>query len=65
MSYKSHATLKVFDVLGREVTTFFDGEKSAGRFSVVWDAGGVSSGVYFYRLTAGDFIQTRKLTLLR
>ncbi len=59
------ATLKVYDFLGRELATLVDEEKPAGRFSVVWDAGRLSSGVYFCRLTAGDFVGTHRLVLLK
>lgn len=70
---KARATLRVYDMLGRELATLLDEDKAAGRHSVIWDASAVSSGVYFYRLTAGDastgsvqsFVQTRKLLLLK
>jgi hypothetical protein len=61
----SRVTLSIFDILGREVATLLNGEKPAGRYTVHWDASGVSSGVYFYRLRAGDFVQTRRMLLLR
>jgi outer membrane protein assembly factor BamB len=66
----SHVTLQVFDVSGHLVRTLVDGERSGGDHSEVWDgkdrAGyAVSSGVYFYRLRAGTFIETRKMILLR
>ncbi len=52
-------------VLGREVATLVDGEQTAGYKSIVWDAAYVSSGTYFYRLTAGSFTETKKLVLLK
>ncbi len=58
-------TLKVYDVLGREVVTLLHGKKESGTYSVSWDAGSLPSGVYFYRLAAGDFVQTKKMLLLR
>jgi endonuclease/exonuclease/phosphatase family metal-dependent hydrolase len=61
----SHLTLKVFNTLGQEVATLVDEAQEPGYKSVQWDASRFSSSVYFYRLTAGDFIQTRKLLLLR
>jgi hypothetical protein len=61
----SHVTLTVYDVLGREVATLVNGVEDPGYKSVGWDAGGGSSGVYFYRLTAGDFGATKKLMLIR
>lgn len=58
-------TLKIFNLLGEEVATLVSGNRDAGTFTVEWNADGQPSGVYFYRLKAGDFIQTRKLVLLR
>ena len=58
-------TLKVYDVLGREVATLVNEEKPAGRYQVTWDASNVASGVYSYRLTAGNLVATRKLLLLK
>jgi hypothetical protein len=57
--------VKVFDLLGREVATLVNEEKSAGTHTVQWDATGVASGVYFCRLRAGDFVQTRRVLMLR
>jgi photosystem II stability/assembly factor-like uncharacterized protein len=57
--------LKVIDVLGREVETLVDEAREAGRYSATWDAAGVSSGVYFYRLELeGQVVQTRKMILV-
>jgi lipocalin len=61
----NHVTLKVFDLLGRGVATLVNEVKSPGTYRLTWDASGMASGVYFYRLTAGNFVQTRKLSLLR
>ncbi len=61
----SDVKLVVYDVLGREVATLVNGVEEPGSKSVVWNATGVASGVYFYRLWAGDFVQTRKLLLLK
>ncbi len=58
-------TLKVYDVLGREVVTLVDGNVAPGTYEVVFDAADFPSGVYYYRLQAGDFVQTRKMILLR
>jgi hypothetical protein len=63
---KSQVTLKVYNVLGQEVRTLInDEERTAGRYEVRFDAAGLSSGVYFYRLHAGDFMATKKLLLVR
>ncbi|HSL90576.1 MAG TPA: alpha/beta hydrolase-fold protein [Ignavibacteriaceae bacterium] len=60
-----HTTLKVFDVLGNEITTLVDGFKSAGIYNVNFEAPQLPSGVYYYRLQAGDFSQTKKMILLK
>lgn len=66
----AHVSLKIYDILGREVTTLVDGKYRAGNYNVVFDAKDLSNGVYFYRIQAksksGDrYIQTKKLTLLK
>jgi hypothetical protein len=57
--------LKVYDVLGREVATLVNEKKAAGTYEVTFDASHLPSGVYFYRLEAGSFVQTRKMLLVR
>jgi hypothetical protein len=57
--------LVVYDVLGREVAVLVDEKKDPGSYEVTFDGSGLSSGVYFYRMQAGDFVQTRKLIVLR
>ena len=59
----SEVRLSVYDMLGREVLVLLDGTREAGMHNVNFDASGLSSGVYFYRLRAGDFVQTRKLII--
>jgi subtilisin family serine protease len=61
----SRTTLKIYDVLGSEITTLINQEKPVGVYQINWDASTLSSGVYFYRLQAGDFVQTRKMILLK
>lgn len=58
-------TLKVFDVLGREVATLVDGELSAGEHSVVFDAKHLTTGIYFYRLTTSTLFQTKMMEVLK
>ncbi|MCZ7609096.1 MAG: CotH kinase family protein [Ignavibacterium sp.] len=60
---KQFVTLKVYDVLGNEVATLIDEYKPAGNHNVIFDASKFSSGVYFYQLKTGEFIQTRKMIL--
>jgi len=57
--------LKIYNVLGSEVTTLVDEEVSAGNHETVFDASHLSSGIYFYQLTAGDFNQTKKMLLVK
>ena len=61
----SFITLKVFDVLGNEIEILVNQEKSIGKYEAEFDATGLTSGVYFYRLKAGDFIETKKMVLLK
>lgn len=58
-------TLKVYDVLGNEIVKLVDEYKPAGNYEVDFNARGLSSGVYLYRLQAGDFVQTRKMILIK
>ena len=62
---KSFVSLRVMDVLGREVSCLVSGEMSAGSYTRQWNAAGMASGVYFYRLQAGSRVETKKLLLLR
>ena len=57
--------LAVYDLLGHEVALLVDGYQQAGSHLVTFDARRLSSGVYFYRLTAGGSVKTRKMTLVR
>ncbi len=61
----SFVTLKVFDVLGSEVVILVSEEKPTGNYEIELNASSLSSGIYFYRLQAGSFIETRKMVLLR
>ncbi|MDE3059023.1 MAG: T9SS type A sorting domain-containing protein [Bacteroidota bacterium] len=58
-------TLKAYDVLGREVATVVNEEKSPGTYEVTFDASSLPSGIYFYHLDSGGFVETKKMTLLR
>jgi hypothetical protein len=62
---RSHVTLAVFNTLGQRVTTLVQGEQEAGYHEVKFDASELASGVYLYRVQAGEFVQTRKLLLLQ
>ena len=62
---KSFVSLKVFDSVGREVATIISEEMPAGNYSRQWNAANMASGMYFYRLQAGSFTETKKLLLLK
>ena len=58
-------TLKVYDALGSEVETIINDEMEAGYYKYQWNGVNFASGVYFYRITAGGFVSTKKLMLLK
>lgn len=58
-------TLKVYDILGNEMATLVNEQKSAGVYEINFNASALSSGIYFYKLQAGNFIETRKMILLK
>ncbi|TAL65255.1 MAG: T9SS type A sorting domain-containing protein [Bacteroidetes bacterium] len=62
---KSFVSLKIFDILGREVATLVNEEKQQGKYSVEFNESKLSSGVYFFELNAGDFRSVKKMTLLK
>jgi uncharacterized protein YdaL len=65
LPHASHVSLIVFNTIGQEVTTLVDAVEEPGYKSVQFDASHLSSGIYFYRLTAGSFTSVKKLMLLR
>ena len=60
----SYVTLKVYDVLGNEIATLVNEEKTVGNYQVDFDASSLSSGIYFYKLQADSFVETKKMILL-
>ncbi|MCZ6775576.1 MAG: T9SS type A sorting domain-containing protein, partial [Ignavibacteria bacterium] len=60
-----NVTLKVYDVLGREVVTLVDEHQVQGRYAVKLDGRNMASGVYFYRLQVHDFVAVKKMLLLK
>ncbi len=62
---QAFVSLKVYDLLGREISELVNIEQEAGVYSVTFDASQLSSGIYFYTLQAGSFIETKKMTVLR
>jgi len=65
VSRQQFVVLKVYDVLGNEIATLVNQEKSAGTYEIKFDASILTSGVYFYTLEAGSFIETKKMIFLR
>ncbi|HSL88319.1 MAG TPA: T9SS type A sorting domain-containing protein, partial [Ignavibacteriaceae bacterium] len=61
----SRVSLKVYDILGREAATLVNEEKPAGTHQVTFDASSLASGIYFYKIQAGSFVETKKMILLR
>jgi hypothetical protein len=61
----SKATLVIYNILGEKVTTLVSDRLSAGSYSYEWDASGLASGVYLYRLQAGEYVETRKMILMQ
>ncbi len=57
-------TLKIYNVLGEEITTLVSEKLSFGSYAYNWDARNLASGIYLYRLQAGDYIETRKMVLM-
>ncbi|MCW8848424.1 MAG: T9SS type A sorting domain-containing protein [Melioribacteraceae bacterium] len=65
LPYKSFVSLKVYDLLGREIKTLVSGEKKPGYYNIQFGSEQLSSGIYFYKLEAGNFIETKKMILLK
>ncbi len=62
---QSNVTLKVYDMLGSEITTLVNEEKPAGVYEINFNASNLASGIYFYKIQAGSFVETKKMILLR
>ena len=65
LPFRSHVMLLIYDVLGKTVATLVNEQQNAGTYSISFNAGGLSSGTYFYRLQAGTFTETKKLTVIK
>ena len=65
LPHATHVTLKIYDILGRVVAELVNGTQEAGYKSVQYDASGLVSGIYFYRLQAGAYVETKKLVVIR
>jgi hypothetical protein len=58
-------TIVILDILGRKLETLVNARQSAGYHQIVWDASNHSSGIYFYRIQAGEYAETRQMVLLK
>jgi hypothetical protein len=61
----NYVDLSVFNLLGQKVATLVSEKQAAGKHKMQWNASGFASGVYYYRITAGNFTETKKLVLIR
>ena len=62
---KGLVTLSIYNLLGQKVATLFEGVQDAGEHRLVWEASGAPSGVYFYRLAANEYVDTRRMVVIR
>jgi hypothetical protein len=65
ISSRQFVSLKVYDVLGKEIATLVNEEKSTGKYNVEFNASSLASGIYYYQLRAGDYVETKKMILLK
>ncbi len=61
----SFVSLKVYDVIGKEVAILVNEEKAAGSYKIEFGGNELTSGIYFYKLQAGNFVETKKMVLLK
>jgi len=62
---QSNAKIVIYDALGNQVDVIADGVKAAGKYSVKWNASNYASGIYFYKLEAGNFVKVQKMILMK
>lgn len=65
ISQSGYVSLKLYNVIGKEIATLFSGEKSAGTYEITFDASEIPSGIYYYRLISGKYIEVKKLTVVK
>ena len=65
LPYTGDVSLKVFNILGQEVETLVNEFKNSGKYSIQFNAGGFASGIYFYQLRSGDFVEVKKMILMK
>jgi hypothetical protein len=65
LPYQSDVTVEIYDILGRKVETLLGDSQLAGYHSIIWKSGENSSGIYFYKIQAGKFVETKKMVLMK
>ena len=60
-----HVQVRIYDILGREISTLVNDYKQSGSYEIEWNASNYASGIYFYKIEAGDFITTKKMLLIK
>ena len=65
LPHQSRVTIDIYNILGRKVETLYNGAQAAGLHSLIWNADEKSTGIYFYKLTAGEYKHTQKMMLLK
>ncbi|MCP4584114.1 MAG: T9SS type A sorting domain-containing protein [candidate division Zixibacteria bacterium] len=65
LPYQSHVMMEIYNILGRKVTMLIDKQQQAGYHKAIWNADDFSSGMYFYKLQAGDYTETKAMTLMK
>jgi hypothetical protein len=65
LTQPGQVSIDIYDILGRKVTRLTEGDQEAGNHEIIWDASDVVSGIYFYRLTAGDYSEAKQMILLK
>lgn len=63
--YNAHVVVRIYDIIGREITTILNADKLAGNYAVQFDGSTLSSGIYYYTLTAGSFAESKKMVLVK
>lgn len=65
LPFASHVTVKIFNILGHEIATLLDGRKDAGTHKLSFDATNLSGGIYFYQVQVGDFVEIKRMVLIK
>ncbi|MDP4191884.1 MAG: T9SS type A sorting domain-containing protein [Bacteroidota bacterium] len=65
ISQAGYVSLKLYNVIGKEIATLFSGEKPAGTYEITFDASEIPSGIYYYRLISGKYVEVKKLTVVK